>query len=203
MEDILRVHIINGTGNLFENGDDIPLRKVHFALALGYDVGQSPSIRVLHFNEQCIILDEASQIADYIGMVQLGEHIHLIHGQISAGWGQFTEIYLLKNNLVAVRLAAVEDGDSKGSLTHHSHFLIVSQLGSYYSQGVLPRDLKLQEVLLLAGRRALTFAAGHGLGQRGTSRSSGAVSDGEHCGQYPGAGGGLPRRDLAQRQLQR
>jgi len=69
MQDVLRVHVVDGTGDLFEYGYYISFRKMQFSLPLGDDLGQGTSIGVLHLDKQSVVLDEATEVAHNIRMM--------------------------------------------------------------------------------------------------------------------------------------
>lgn len=159
MQYILGVHIVNGAGDLLKDRDYVAFGKMLFALTLGYDLGQGAAVRVLHLDEQRIVLDEAAQVADNVGMMQLGEDLHFIHGQIAARWRQLAQVDLLEDNVMAIDFAPVQYGYAKRTLAHHSHLFVVGQLGAGYVQLFLLLD---QRQL----RRRRHLIDGHCLSQR-------------------------------------
>lgn len=132
MQNVLRVHVVNGTGYLLEYSNYIALRKVLFTLPFGYDLSQGAAIGVLHFNHQRIILDKATQITDYVWMMQLREHLYLVHGQVTPWRRKLSQIDLLEDDVMTIEFAPIENCNAKGSLTHNAYLFIIGQLGASY-----------------------------------------------------------------------
>lgn len=131
------MHVVNCTGYLLKYSNYIALRKVLFTMTFGYDLCQGAAIGVLHFNHQRVILDKATQITNYVGMMQLREYLNLVHGQVTTWRRKLSQIDLLEDDVMTIEFTSIENGNAKGSLTHNAYLFIIGQLGASYVECLL------------------------------------------------------------------